>query len=59
MTKPEFVYVTYIATTPEKVFQALVDTDIARQFWMGEQRPRARERLRLAAGLTLGASAGR
>ncbi|HEY4306329.1 MAG TPA: SRPBCC family protein [Gemmatimonadaceae bacterium] len=35
MTKPEFVYVTYIATTPEKVFHAIVDTDIAQKYWMG------------------------
>ena len=34
-TKPSFVYVTYIATTPEKVWQALVDTDITRQYWVG------------------------
>ena len=32
-TKPSFVYVTYIATTPEKVWQALVDTDVTRQYW--------------------------
>jgi uncharacterized protein YndB with AHSA1/START domain len=35
MTKPSFVYVTYIATTPEKVWQALVDTDVTRQYWIG------------------------
>lgn len=35
MTKPDFVYVTYIATTPEKVWQALVDTDVMRQYWCG------------------------
>jgi uncharacterized protein YndB with AHSA1/START domain len=35
MTKPSFVYVTYIATTPEKVWQALVDTDVTRQYWTG------------------------
>ena len=34
MTKPSFVYVTYIATTPEKVWQALVDTDVTRQYWI-------------------------
>jgi uncharacterized protein YndB with AHSA1/START domain len=34
MTKPSFVYVTYIATTAEKVWQALVDTDVARQYWV-------------------------
>ena len=34
MTKPSFVYVTYIATTPERVWQALVDTDVTRQYWV-------------------------
>jgi uncharacterized protein YndB with AHSA1/START domain len=33
MTKPSYVYVTYIATTPEKVWQAFVDTDVMRQYW--------------------------
>jgi uncharacterized protein YndB with AHSA1/START domain len=35
MTKPSFVYVTYIATTPEKVWQAFVNTDVMRQYWIG------------------------
>ena len=35
MTKPSFVYVTYIATTQEKVWRALVDTDVTRQYWIG------------------------
>ena len=35
MTKPSFVYVTYIETTPARVWQALVDTEITRKFWMG------------------------
>jgi uncharacterized protein YndB with AHSA1/START domain len=35
MTKPSFVYVTYIATTPEKVWQAMVDTEVMRQYWIG------------------------
>jgi uncharacterized protein YndB with AHSA1/START domain len=34
MKKPDYVYVTYIATTPEKVWQALVDTDVTRQYWV-------------------------
>ena len=34
MTKPDFVYVTYIATTPEKIWNALVDPDMARRYWM-------------------------
>lgn len=29
------MYVTYIATTAEKVWQALVDTDVTRQYWVG------------------------
>jgi uncharacterized protein YndB with AHSA1/START domain len=33
MTKPSFVYVTYIETTPEKVWHALIDTDVTRQYW--------------------------
>jgi uncharacterized protein YndB with AHSA1/START domain len=33
MTKPDFVYTTYIMTTPQKVWDALVDTDITRQYW--------------------------
>ena len=36
MSKPSFMYVTYIATTPEKVWQALVDTDVTRQYWFGD-----------------------
>jgi uncharacterized protein YndB with AHSA1/START domain len=35
MTKPDFVYVTYIATTPEKLWRALVDTELMRQYWVG------------------------
>lgn len=34
MSKPDYVYVTYIATTPEKVWQALVDTDVTSQYWV-------------------------
>jgi uncharacterized protein YndB with AHSA1/START domain len=33
MDKPEFVYVTYIATTPEKLWKALLDGEITRQYW--------------------------
>jgi uncharacterized protein YndB with AHSA1/START domain len=35
MSKPSFVYVTYIATTAEKVWQALTDTDVTRRYWGG------------------------
>lgn len=33
MTKPSFVYVTYIATTPEKLFAALTDAEMTRDYW--------------------------
>jgi uncharacterized protein YndB with AHSA1/START domain len=35
MTKPSFVYVTYIETTAARVWQALIEPDVTRQFWMG------------------------
>jgi uncharacterized protein YndB with AHSA1/START domain len=35
MSKPEFVYVTYIETTPEKLWQALTDGDFTERFWFG------------------------
>lgn len=35
MSKSAFVYVTYISTTAEKVWQALVDGEITRQYWWG------------------------
>jgi len=41
-TKPDFVYVTYIATTPEKVWQAFIDTDVMRQYWIGPSSECAR-----------------
>lgn len=34
-TKPSFVYVTYIATTPEKVWRAVIDPEVTRQYWVG------------------------
>jgi uncharacterized protein YndB with AHSA1/START domain len=34
MRKPDYVYVTYIAATPEKVWQALVDTELMREWWV-------------------------
>jgi DNA-binding transcriptional ArsR family regulator/uncharacterized protein YndB with AHSA1/START domain len=33
MTKPEFVYVTYIKTTPEKLWQALTDPAFTKRYW--------------------------
>ena len=34
MDKPKFVYVSYIGSTPEKVWQALTDPDITRKYWV-------------------------
>ncbi|MBO0701702.1 MAG: metalloregulator ArsR/SmtB family transcription factor [Candidatus Dormibacteraeota bacterium] len=33
VTKPEFVYTTYIGTTPERLWQALTDPTFTRQYW--------------------------
>ncbi|MGH6663741.1 MAG: SRPBCC family protein [Pseudolabrys sp.] len=35
MSKPVFVYVTYIASTPHKVFEALTSKDATGKFWFG------------------------
>jgi uncharacterized protein YndB with AHSA1/START domain len=37
MSKPEFVYVIYIASTPEKVFAALTDAKMSEQYWAGNR----------------------
>lgn len=34
MAKSTFVYVTYIRTTPEKLWQALLDPNFTRQYWV-------------------------
>ncbi len=34
-TKDQFVYVTYIRTTPEKLWKALTEPEFTRQFWKG------------------------
>ncbi len=33
MDKPEFVYVTYISTTPEKLWSALIDKEMTTKYW--------------------------
>jgi uncharacterized protein YndB with AHSA1/START domain len=35
MAKPRFVYVTYIRTTPEKLWAALTDPHTIRKYWFG------------------------
>jgi uncharacterized protein YndB with AHSA1/START domain len=47
---PKTVYVTYIATTPEKVWQALTETDFTQQYFFGfavEIEPKQGGRFRL------------
>jgi uncharacterized protein YndB with AHSA1/START domain len=36
MDKPQFVYVTYISTSPEKLWDALLDPKITAQYWQHE-----------------------
>jgi len=36
MSKAQFVYVTYVAATPERVFAALTDAEFTRQYWEAE-----------------------
>jgi uncharacterized protein YndB with AHSA1/START domain len=40
VAETRFVYVTYIRTTPERLWSALISPDFARQYWMGA-RPEA------------------
>src|ERR1700735_361424 len=35
MSKPEFIYVTYIETTPEKLWRALTDGNFTERYWFG------------------------
>jgi uncharacterized protein YndB with AHSA1/START domain len=35
MADSRFVYVTYIRTTPEKLWKALIDPEFTRQYWAG------------------------
>jgi uncharacterized protein YndB with AHSA1/START domain len=35
MSKPEFVYTIYIASTPGKIFAALTDAEASRLYWHG------------------------
>jgi uncharacterized protein YndB with AHSA1/START domain len=36
MDKPQFVYVTYISTSPEKLWNALIDPEITTKYWQHE-----------------------
>lgn len=37
MPKPEFVYVTYIKTTPERLWEALTSSEFSRRYWFGTE----------------------
>jgi len=36
-SKPQFVYVSYIATTPEKLWEALTSAKFTEQYWFGHR----------------------
>ncbi len=38
MAESRFVYVTYIRTTPEKLWQALIDPEFTRRYWCATQQ---------------------
>ena len=57
MSKPKFVYVTYIRSTPEKVWQALTDQQMIRKYWFGmtaecDWKPGSSWRLKFEDGRT-------
>ena len=37
MSKPEFIYVTYIETTPEELWKALTDGDFTERYWFAHR----------------------
>jgi uncharacterized protein YndB with AHSA1/START domain len=37
MSKPEFVYVTYIETTPEKLWEALTNSEFTKRYWFNTE----------------------
>jgi uncharacterized protein YndB with AHSA1/START domain len=37
MSRPEFVYVTYIKTTPERLWDALTSSEFSRRYWFGTE----------------------
>jgi uncharacterized protein YndB with AHSA1/START domain len=55
MADSRFVYVTYIRTTPEKLWKALLDPEFTRQYWVGtwqesEWKPGASWRMMIPDG---------
>ena len=37
MPRPDFVYVTYIRTTPDKLWEALTSSEFSRRYWFGTE----------------------
>jgi uncharacterized protein YndB with AHSA1/START domain len=37
MRKPEFVYVSYIETTPERLWEALTSSEFSKRYWFGTE----------------------
>jgi uncharacterized protein YndB with AHSA1/START domain len=37
VAKPEFIYVTYIETTPEKLWEALTSSEFTRRYWFNTE----------------------
>lgn len=37
MPRPDFVYVTYIKTTPEKLWEALTSSEFSKRYWFGAE----------------------
>ncbi|MCK1667715.1 SRPBCC family protein [Bradyrhizobium sp. 153] len=35
MSKPEFVYVTYVETSPENLWEALTSSEFSKRYWFG------------------------
>ena len=57
MAESRFVYVTYIRTTPEKLWRALIESDFTRQYWMNttqvsQWKPGASWKILVADGRT-------
>ncbi len=55
MAESRFVYVTYIRTTPEKLWKALLDPEFTRRYWVGtwqesEWKPGASWRIKVPDG---------
>ena len=41
MSRPSFIYVTYINSTPERVWQALTDPAFTRKYWVNHRNASA------------------